>query len=560
MSEYEKIDVHGRPISLEAERRSELMINSAIACCSIFTALSGGYVFTLFMKEWFNASAKTIGLISSLTIGMPIFGLLGAQIVERLGRRKPCMVISYFILRTPYIFIALTPLLGQSEKSLQTAVMIIIAVVIVSRLAMGITDPAWWSWIGDLIPQERHSRFFAQQQRFSFAAGIVSFLVIAVLLDQFGGMKNKVALITVLCFGVLAGVIESLLYCFVPEPKMVRTNVSSIKDSIGAMFEPFKHKAFLRLIIVIGLYNFFLQITLPFQPLYLRGTEMGGQHLGLNASYKFVLFLPMITSIVGLLSTKLWGVLGDKLGSKLLLLMGVIYWFPFLAYFVVSPENYMIIIIVAVAVGSFLQPAWAVGQNSAILQISPQANRSAYGAAYLVCFLAMTAPAPYVGGWLADRFAVTGWTLPNGMPFSYIHLLTLISAIGMLIVIALLNRIPVSGHRPWKEIFATLLDVRLFYTLAAMRTLSHSKSSAHLIKALKRLSGTVSRMAIKEVIPHLDSEDKDVRREAAAAIGRMGTPDEITGLVRELYPTQEDIQKKVSMVIEQKLSNIFNKS
>jgi HEAT repeat protein len=58
-------------------------------------------------------------------------------------------------------------------------------------------------------------------------------------------------------------------------------------------------------------------------------------------------------------------------------------------------------------------------------------------------------------------------------------------------------------------------------------------------------------MAIKEVIQLLDNTDPQVSREAALALCRMGSPEEINCLVQELLPEQDELHKKVEAAIRQ---------
>src|SRR5207302_1203548 len=75
--------------------------------------------------------------------------------------------------RIPFLGLAIIPLLGPPDRCRQLGIVLVLAIVGMTRMPAALGTPAWWSWMGDLVPERRRSRFFScRQQTASAATGI----------------------------------------------------------------------------------------------------------------------------------------------------------------------------------------------------------------------------------------------------------------------------------------------------------------------------------------------------------------------------------------------------
>ncbi len=161
---------------------------------SVSTSLGVSY-FTPFALA-LNSTASQIGILSAFVNLIPgLTQLKSAHLIQKYSRKKiavmgailqnlifiPIILIGilfYFNLpHTPWIFIGLVGLF----------------------FAFGaISHPAWFSWMGSLVPEEKRGKYFAKRNRIMGLVGLIAMVIGALILEWF--KKTGIVLIG---FGVL---------------------------------------------------------------------------------------------------------------------------------------------------------------------------------------------------------------------------------------------------------------------------------------------------------------------------------------------------------------------
>jgi MFS family permease len=408
----------------------------------------GSVLLTLFLQEWLHAEKWQIGLVMTMIYLGPTFEPLGAFLVERLGRRRGLFVTTFLLNRIPFFAMAAIPLLGSADGARRLGIAMVWAIIAASRVAGHLGTPAWWSWMGDLIPESRRGRFFGCRTQWASAVTAGSFVVGMALLQVCGGMSNTRLVCAIFAAGTVFGIVDILLYLRMPEPRLRRAEERTLplREAAAICVRPFRQSSFRRLLLGMGLWSFSANLVLPFLPVYQRGEQAAGTTIGLGISWLFLAVLCVSSSVAGALTSRWWARWGELRGPRRLLLLGSGYLFVNLLYLVVLPDRFLALLVVVAVVGGALNAAWTVSSNQLLLGMAPRENRSFYVAAYDLTNGWLMAGGPLLGGLLADRLPVLSWHLPGGLCCCYFHLLLTMACLGGAAALTLLARVPESGR------------------------------------------------------------------------------------------------------------------
>jgi MFS family permease len=424
----------------------------------------GSVLLTLFLQEWLHAAKWHIGLVMTMAYLGPLFEPVGAALVERLDRRRGLFLAAWLTNRIPFFALAVVPLLGTSDACRRLGLILTLAVIAFTRIPAALGSPAWWSWMGDLVPERRRSRFFGCRVQLASALAGLSFVIGMTLLQTCGGMQNRALVSALFAAGAAFGVADILLYLKVPEVarrsgrlpdgvtgrrddgmtggRSYAVIPSSLHPVIAGLTGPLHHPAFRRLILGMGLWSFSANLIMPFLPVYQRGEVIAGHALGLGVSWLFLAALNVSGNVAAMLTSRWWGRCLDRVGPQRLLLLASGYLFVNLAYLAIPPGRYLALLIGIALVGGALNAAWTVCTYQLLLGVAPRQNRSFYVSAYNSVNGLLMAGGPILGGLLADRLPVLGWRLPGGLTCCYFHLLLVMAAVGGLAGLSVLVSMP----------------------------------------------------------------------------------------------------------------------
>jgi MFS family permease len=409
----------------------------------------GSVLLTLFLQEALHAAKWQIGLVMTMVYLGPTFEPLGAYLVERLRRRRALFVSAFLGNRIPFLALALIPFLGSADARPGLGLAVVWAVIAATRVAGHIGTPAWWSWMGDLVPERRRGRFFGCRTQWASAVTAASLVVGMALLQLLGGMDNGLLVSVLFGVGTLFGIADILLYLRMPEPPLrsgrepgAAAPTFTLAQAITACAGPFRQPGFRRLLLGMGLWSFSANLVLPFLPVYQRGEVLRGTPVGLGVSWLFLAVLCVSSSVAAALSSQPWAGWGERRGPRRLLILGSGYLFVNLLYLVVLPGHGLWLLVVVALIGGALTAAWTVSSNQLLLGMAPRENRSFYVAGYDFTNGWLMAGGPLLGGWLADHMPAPTWLLPGGLSVCYFHVLLLLACTGGAVALVILARVP----------------------------------------------------------------------------------------------------------------------
>ena len=144
------------------------------------SCIFGAHVKTFTRMLGFNDFA--FGLMAAMPF-LATFGQIPATIlIERTGLRKFQFLQTVTISRALWFAIAAIPLLLPIPS--KTAVVMMLALLWVAWFMAALGEPAWYTWMGDLIPKRIRGRFLANRNRICQVVRIVVVIALGIILDR----------------------------------------------------------------------------------------------------------------------------------------------------------------------------------------------------------------------------------------------------------------------------------------------------------------------------------------------------------------------------------------
>jgi MFS family permease len=308
---------------------------------SIMTGLGDAYIIPYALA--LNANNLQIGLLRSFSgLLPPISQLYGSKLMERYSRKR--IIITYISLQAlmwlPVLLLSLF-----FWKNFLSNYLLYLLIVFYTLYAMlgSIAIPAWFSLMGDIVPENIRGRYFGKRNKVIGVVALISTLAAAFLLDFF---KTKGL--------VLLGF--SLLFFAASIARFI--SACLLKRHYNPKFKLHKkyYFSFLQFLSGIKKYNFtkfsffvafmYLSVTIagPFFTVYML-TELG---------FNYITYMAIIlaSSFASLIFMPIWGRFSDKYGRREVLILSsiLISIMPILWFFSSSPY-YLIFPMLLVGIG-----------------------------------------------------------------------------------------------------------------------------------------------------------------------------------------------------------------
>jgi MFS family permease len=404
--------------NLEKERTMKLSVKEG-ALSTVTGSLGDAYITPYALS--LNANNIHIGLLSSFVALLgPLAQLKGSKLMEKIPRKK--LVVTGVILHAfMWLPILVLSFLFQKGILLNYLPAILIALYSIYAIAGSIATPAWFSMLGDIVPEKLRGKYFGKRNRIIGTVGFVATLLGAFLLDLFKTKGMILLGFSVLFFAAfLFRLFAAYLFTKHYDPKL------KLEDGYYFTFRQFIQKApknnFGRFTIFVALIYFAMQVAGPFFAVYMW------RDLGLGQVPVVYMLVSISSSVFALLSVGMWGKFSDKYGNKKLLqICGfVIPFFPVLWIFSASPVYLIFVPQLIAGIG------WA-GFNLATINFIYDAVTPQRRAICIAYFHLVVGIGIFLGG-------ITGGLLASYVQISFMNTLLfifLISGILRFIVVAL---------------------------------------------------------------------------------------------------------------------------
>lgn len=295
---------------MEKEKTMHLSIKEGSAA-SVMTGLGSDYITPYALA--LNANNAQIGFLSSFTnLLAPFSQIAGSKMMEKNSRKK---LILTFVSLQALMWLPIILLSLFFWKNLFTANLPVILIVFYSLFAIfgSIAGPAWFSLMGDIIPEKIRGRYLSKRNKICGAVALISTLFAAFILDFF---KTKGFLLlgfaVIFLIASIARLISAFLFSKHYYPKL------KLEKEYYFSFWQFIKKApknnFGKFTFFVAFLQLATAIAGPFFSVYMLKN--------LNFSYTTFMFANISTAITTLVLMPFFGKFSDKYGNRELMRIG----------------------------------------------------------------------------------------------------------------------------------------------------------------------------------------------------------------------------------------------
>jgi MFS family permease len=510
-------------------------LNILLGSCGTLwvTVIAPGTIMNVFFKNQLGTSSGTLGLLVAAVQLASVLNLLSIVIFGRLRRVKPFWIVvttAHRILGFVPAAVALAVARGGNRVAGAQAILVALAV---SWLFANLGTSGWWRWTAEVVPEDIRATFFGRRSAVINAVTMVWFLLATVALDLFKGFNIFWIYFVLFAIGGVGGVVEIVLYVLIPEPEPKEPRPAFQWADVLA---PVRNRNFLGFSFSIALWLFSVNILGPFVAPYITASG------GIGAPITWLGIMMVITQLSYVLTSTSWGILMDRIGRKPVVLLGSLYPLSWVAYFFLSPGNYVYLLPVTALIQGLLSPAILDGAGQLMLTLTPQRNRTAYVAWYSIIAGIVPAGGALLGGALDDVLSDFHVTIAGRLPVGGFQVVILLCFVLCILSFFILSRIREGREKPVGFLLSVLMTPNIFRTFLTINVLGRGEASTKVARALRTVEQGSGAIAVSDIIRRLDDPDSEVREEAARALGRIGSVEAVEPLIRHLKDRHSTIR------------------
>ncbi len=309
--EEEKILEHTKDI-IEKEETSKISIKEGMAS-SVMSGTGESYITPFALA--IGANNAQIGFLSSIPgILSPVSQVFGSRLMERFSRKR---IITIFVSLQALIWLPILLLSLFFWRNIFMSYLPLILILFYSMYAIfgALAGPAWFSLMGDLIPEKIRGKYFSNRNKLCGTVALISMLTGAFILDFF-----KTRGLVLLGFSILF--LIALIFRMISASLFKKHYYPKFKLEKGYYFSFFqfikkaRKNNFGKFAIYIALMNFATAVAGPFFAVYMLND--------LHFSYTLFILTNVSASVATLLFLPILGRLSDKYGNRGLLKFGSI--------------------------------------------------------------------------------------------------------------------------------------------------------------------------------------------------------------------------------------------
>ena len=275
-------------------------------------------IFTFFVVA-IGMNTLYIGAMQAISLWLVGMQFLSALSTQRTGRRKEIWFWSAMSDRC-LRFIGILYAFWLWHTSLHwTAPVVLVYFICVSSFFGNMAGPPWFSWLADIIPEDKHGAFWGRRSAWVAAVVSLTLLPAAYFVDYSSTTNYKVqAMVIVFTIATVAGILDLLIHGTIPEPAM---EIPKQNHFLHHFFEPIRDRRYRRFLLFGICWNFAMVLGGSLLSYYFI------ENLGLKDHlFKLVLVFTIPSLLFSSLTGYWSGNLVDKIGAKRVLLLGHIFW------------------------------------------------------------------------------------------------------------------------------------------------------------------------------------------------------------------------------------------
>ncbi len=329
-----------------------------------------------------------LSLVTSVPLLMQLFQILGAQLVERTGRRKAICAWLSFLGRLVWLPMALLPFVWRGD-----VIVLFLLLYGLGTLLQNLAAPAWLTWMGDLVPRQIRGRYFGWRNRVvgmvSMAASIMAGLILDLARDH---GKEGIGFLSIQVMAVGAAAVA---FAYIRKQREPPYRAEPMPPLVEYVARPLRDASYRRILVFYLYWLFAVGISTPFFAAHLL------KNLGWN--FKGIAYLNIVTAAMTILSQPFWGRLIDRYGHKPVLTVCEVAILHLPLYYVFCPIGVTWPIWLNAVLAGIFWSGFNLAIFSLVLGALPAKGRPGYMAAYSAWSGVMNFVAITLGGWLALR-------------------------------------------------------------------------------------------------------------------------------------------------------------
>ncbi len=296
----------------EKERTMSLSIKEG-SLSSVSISLSNAYMIPYALA--LNASNFQIGLLRSF-IGLfsPLSQLFSSKLMKKFSRKKVVVtnVVLEALMFIPILLLGLFFWKGMFVKYLPGLLIIFYTLL---GIFGGLALPAWFSLMGDIVPEKIRGKYFGKRNKIAGAAGLIATLFASFLLDYFK-TDGKVLFGFLILFSIatVARLLASFQLNRYYDPDLEKDRKGKLSffkflKNIKSNFTKFSY--------YVSFMNLAVMIASPFFSVYML-KELG-------FSYITFMIINLSATLSSLVFYPIWGKFSDVYGRRETLLLSSIF-------------------------------------------------------------------------------------------------------------------------------------------------------------------------------------------------------------------------------------------
>ncbi|MGQ9630027.1 MAG: MFS transporter [bacterium] len=527
-----RLKLRGSRISASLRSMNFLVAEGFLA--NIFIIVTGvasvsPYPTAFFLK--FNISQIQLGILAAIPPAASFFKLLASHIFERNRKRKEFCITSAILSRLSFLLMVGTSfVLGLRSRSLP--IWPLLCLIALSNIFHASSVTSWTSWVADLIPANIRGRYLGKRSSIITIGSILFPFAVGRFLDRYSEVNHYLLLFLA---ATLLGALGTLFLFPVEDVRMKPSSVGgSLPSQIRVAME---NSAFRRLVAFNVFFVFAVGIRASFFNVFLI------QDLKLSLSY--ISLLSISASVISLFFTHFWGAIIDRVGSKVVMTVGVMMAsaMTFIWAFT-TPSNYNILFL-----SSFVQGiGWSgigLASFNLLLDASEREGRSLYEAVYAIFNGVSGVVSPMVGSLIVQLTQSLDFDF-LGLRIYNFKLLFIATSLLRFLSLFLLARVPARAPVEMREFLRELVSSNPIRTFASLFLYSQSLTEARRLSAIQSFGRSKSSVVVNELIDALNDPSQRIRKEAALALGRIGDRQAFDALVEKLEDPNSFIQEEAA--------------
>lgn len=432
----------------ESTRRSLFYVILAVTVGTICSTISTGAAWTGFVRR-LGADAFALGILTAIPVAANSIQIFISYIFERTGKRREIFLWAGIIGRFVWALIGIVPLVMPLAPDTYRVLTVMLLVAVVSS-SNAVINIGFYSLVTDIVPMRIRGRYFSARSAVSLAFAVVTGIAVSALIDRTSGFTGYTIAL------VIAGICGSLdIVCYLRCDWPAMSKPEGKQPSLISMMKSvLKDKPFRRIMIIMTMYGFAVNIAAPFYNVYMLEV--------VKMTYtQITLINQVLPNLITVAIISWWGRMMDEHGNVPVMRLTGSYMmiYPFL-WLLSGLNSFMMIIALNVITGMVSNAFDLSGQNM-YLNAAPTVNRSMYISVYFACTqLLGNALGNTLGGYLLQNAAplleaanrhVLGFTMTR---YHYMFL-----ASGILRLIVVLGFMPMmkeESNGTVKELIASI--------------------------------------------------------------------------------------------------------